>query len=349
MLNLKKTAIAVLAFGSSAVFAGTMGPVCAPGAVTVPCESTAWDFGAQALYLKPSYNGLGQFGLGAASTSTAAVGTPSTTTGFYDNANNAGNWGWGFKLEGSYHFRTGNDLNLNWYHLGTTQNRSDVFAVGAYRSSFPTVVGGNAVDPNQGASQLKTKWDAVNLEFGQLAHFGELENIRFHGGVQYAYINPSVNAALRNSTTTAFELQDASLKYNGFGPRVGADFAYGWGNGLGMYANTASALLVGTQKFAQTTYNQAAGGAKVIGYVNGSSTQIVPDLEAKLGVTYTYAMAQGDLSLDVGWMWVNYFNALAYQSQGSATVGTAGSLAGNTTNFGVQGLLFGLKWVGNVV
>ena len=57
-------------------------------------------------------------------------------------------------------------------------------------------------------------------------------------------------------------------------------------------------------------------------------------------------MAQGDLTLDVGWMWVNYWNVV---QSAPKVAGTFHS--GNNTqegDFGVQGLFFGLTWLGNV-
>lgn len=315
MLNLKKTAVAVLALTSSAVFAGTMGPVCVPGAVTIPCESTAWDIGGQALYLQSTLDGpLGYVG----SLTTA----PGTTT--YYNANNS--WGWGFKIEGSYHFYTGNDINVNWYHYNRSRTRNynvtDIIG-----SEFPAFTASQIVTFN-----TKPQWDAVNIEFGQHVLFGDMKHIRFHGGAQFARVQANLRATYVSTPATdpLFPGSNSIVsnnRYNGFGPRVGADMSFDWGNGFSMYANGAAAVLAGTQKFYQT------GPQTFVN--NGSKNQIVPELEGKLGLSYGYNLAQGVLGFDVGYMWVDYIHPI-------------NRAAVEYSNFGIQGLYFGLKYVGNV-
>ncbi|MFY7697773.1 MAG: Lpg1974 family pore-forming outer membrane protein [Legionella sp.] len=319
MLNLKKTAVAVLAFGSSAVFAGTMGPVCAPGNVTVPCEKTAWDFGIQALYLQPSLaNGVGAYHVSSTPTAINAREVDS-------------DWNWGFKLEGSYHFSTGNDLTVGWYHIG--DNSKTTHGYDSIVKEAKTTV---ATD----RFRVKPGWDAVNVEFGQHVDFGEFKKIRFHGGVQYANLKTEARhtgkASVTGSTTPFNYSSVTTLRHSGFGPRIGADYSYELGNGLAMYAKGASSILSGTSRTKSNVTPELATALDVRQQESLSRTVIVPEVEAKLGMTYTWAMSQGDLSLDVGYMWVNYFNA-----QQTAT---------NTdSNFGLSGPFAGLKWVGTVV
>lgn len=324
MLNLKKTAVAVLAFSSSAVFAGTMGPVCAPGNVTVPCEATAWDFGAQALYLRAVRDANhGYQGYAA-----------NSVTGERTWNDRNPNWGWGFKIDGSYHFNTGNDLDINWYHMSKSTD------LGLYDSSFTAAGAGSRTDLD-----LKPQWDAVNIEFGQHVDFSEAQKIRFHGGAQFARIKSNSSASIFNAAGTLFVNETESETYNGFGPRVGLDMSYNWGNGFAMYANGATALLIGTQKFSDSHGAYTALQTPVPAVIqNGSKTSMVPELEAKLGLMYTYALASGDLSLDIGYMWVNYFNAEhgAFPDLGRTTSTISQS------NFALDGLYFGGKWVGNV-
>jgi len=341
MSNLKKTAVAVLALSSGAVFAGTMGPVCSAVNVTVPCESTAWDLGGKALYFQPSVTG--SVGGTAKTISTGAGET-------VDVGRNP-SWGWGFMIEGSYHFNTGNDLNLNWYHVGT--NRSGGFnGTRTVNTNFsPSIIAASndpitAVTVNKASASVDPKWDMVNLEFGQHVDFGESKSIRFHGGLEFARLATNNTLAMSGNVSTAAagtpsfsNKVSSNPTYNGFGPRLGADMAYDWGNGLAIYANGAAALLAGTSKYS-TSYTNVLLTRSVT--ASSSATLVVPELEGKLGAAYSYATAQGDLTFDAGWMWINYFNAVR---------GSEGRLIGANSaagDFGLQGVYFGMKWLGNV-
>lgn len=337
MLNLKKTAVAVLALGSSAVFAGTMGPVCVPGSVTVPCETNAWGVGIYALYLEPNYS--------APLSHIAAFSTGAGT----DFVELDPRWSWGFKLEGAYYFSTGNDLNLNWYHVRRSTTRSFAGVVDVDNA----LLGVDGTAAISAVHDFEPEWDAVNLEFGQRVNFGERDVIRFHGGVQYTRIHRDGTLTVTEVGATTGDIGgltfgtgsvSTDVKFDGFGPRIGADMSYNLGNGFGIYANGAAALLIGRHNV-DLFYTPTAAGTFVptpFGFtaVNDSSHNAMsPELEAKLGIKYDFAMAQGDLTIDLGYMWVNYFNAQSFVYNGTEM---------HSADFSLHGPYLGIKWAGIV-
>ncbi|WED42896.1 Lpg1974 family pore-forming outer membrane protein [Legionella cardiaca] len=314
MSRLKRAALAILVLSSCTISAGTMGSLCTPGNATVPCQRNGWNIGAKALYFKPSYDvdyGYGPY-------------IPSGVSQHFIDVDP--DWEWGFMIEGSYHFNTGNDLNLNWYHWKHTTHYS---YAGAFVAGFP--------NPLFGSTRFEPQWDAVNLEFGQHVDFGEFKDIRFHAGVQYARIKHKIRGTGYTPliVNTPFDFF-AESDFNGFGPRVGTDMAYNFGNGLAIYGSAATAILVGDFKF-----NTAVNVPDLLALgPRGSKTAIAPELEAKLGAKYTWLIGQqANLVLDAGWTWISYLNANHFIS-----------LSGNNTesNFAIQGPYAGLKWIGNI-
>jgi len=276
------------------VHAGAMG--CKAGEVTIPCPNNAWDVGVTALYLKPSsmfHNPLVQEQPTDDSQTQRFIKTP---------------WDWGYKLEGSYHFNTGNDVNVNWLHFDDSYSRT-------YSSSSSDLTRLN----------YNTKFNIVNFELAQTTNIGDQTHARFYAGVQYANFKNNLGRVFTDANGTS--LTYALANYRGAGPRLGADLTHELPHGFNVFAQGAMALLIGQGKgkdFSATT--QSVYNHK----------QMVPELEVNLGLGYDVNMAKGTLSLSGGWMLQRYFDAILVNDYKT------------NHDFSLNGPFIRAKWLGNV-
>lgn len=232
-------------------------------------------------------------------------------------------WGFGFRLEGAYRFNEVNDFDLNWIHLKNEHN----FGFNQ------TLTGGGIFT---GTGSLEPNFNAVNFEFGQRMDYGPLA-MRFEGSLQYArlYAARNLQGIYYFQSTNYPVVSYSSGLFQGVGPRGGAKFSFRAPNGFGVMARGDVGFIIGNKKYSQTP--------NIYGRLNysGSTYGVVPEIEMNVGGEYAYSLAYGDLSLGVGWMWINYFNAQSYRDIFNTTVSDT-----REANFGLQGLYFGLRWLG---
>lgn len=262
----------------------------------------AWDFGIQALYLKPSFTS------GFAYLEDTRV-APNT-----DRRNPLKqNWGWGFKVEGSYHFCPDSDVDLNWYHYKNSSGGTFVYQT----------------NPTADHYTFTPEWNAVNLEFGQAIHFNQIKNLRLHGGLQYAQLKTTYHAE-GTDPIKGHGTKLETMQYNGVGPRIGMDLSVGLIKNvdLSAYFGGDIAILVGHSNFHfnETFFPYTTSGSR--------PTVVVPEMGLKIGAKYDYAMCGGHLLFDVGYLLVNYFNALDLRSD----------FVASESNFALNGLYAGIKW-----
>ncbi|CEK10208.1 Lpg1974 family pore-forming outer membrane protein [Legionella hackeliae] len=268
-------------------YAGTMG--CLAEGVTVPCEIRAWDAGISALYLKPTSSLLNPY---------LVRGTIISSIPYY---NVKSPWDWGFIVEGSYHFNTGNDVNVNWLHFDDRYNDGT-------SAFFPL----QAIPQTRGyALSFKTKLDVVNLEFAQNSNLGSKTNFRVHAGLQYANGNiersSQASEQINNSPPTLFETSTLDAKYRGVGPRLGGDISRQLPHNFAVFAKGAMALLIGESRTKLSGDNRS--GPRITPFNDYmSQTNLVPEFEAKLGASYQFNAKMGQFSVLAGWMFQHYFN-----------------------------------------
>lgn len=337
MLNLKKTAVAVLALSSSAVFAGTMGPVCSAVPVTMPCESSGWEIGARALWMN--------IGAGNQSTTLASSSGGDLTT------NVGPGFGWGFQINGAMTYGTGKNVYLDWYHINNTQNKTfgDVTLTGnpafVSGSQFTRTTYISSVNSAGGTASANPRMDDVNMLFGQHVDFSDVTSANLGWGWKWARVAGSNNVAMNGTistvtegaapVTTAYNFNsNGSNTFNGFGPEVSLLGEYELIDHLNIYGKGDFSALAGFSK-SSMTYGDVVSGGTVTG--SSSVVAITPVVAGKLGLNYGWDMTGfGVVSFDVNYDFRQYINAFRNVNPALSSGNKSSS------SFSAQGIVFGL-------
>ena len=173
------------------------------------------------------------------------------------------------------------------------------------------------------------EWDQINFEFGQNIDLPVRVKMRPQAGIQIVRIANYLNSVFGSSSDEGTFLYWAktSTMFNGLGPRSGLELRWESDWGLSVYGRGNLGLMYGPGKSNEYIKNVSMD---LVSIYNASLSKIVPTLDGQLGAACQFEVTQGLLSLDLGWQWNSYQGALM------------------ETAFSIQGLFFGLKWIGTL-
>lgn len=332
-LNISSLPTGLLLAVSSLSFAGSMAGIIvekSPEKVTLPCQRSSFQLGLYGMYLQPSYSGQLPY-IDTNSTVSNSGSTAST-----QNINVNEKWDWAAMIEGGFHFNCGNDITVSWLHYKNDKTQS-------YRSSsldIDPITFLYINFPFNGTATTSLTFNRIDIEIGQQVDFGEMMDIRFHGGFEYADFDFTMTANETGITDTRFtNYKQKTAKFNGFGPKIGMDLTYNVLDGLSVYGKSSVAALVWTTK----SQNQQGFVDPTIPDLtttfNGKQdNQIVPVIALNVGFQYTWVIFQNVYSLDAGYMWSDY---MAIARNLDAETGRP-----TDANFYLQGPYIGIRWIG---
>ncbi len=137
--------------------------------------------------------------------------------------------------------------------------------------------------------------DSTDLEIGQRLTTGDFD-VRVFSGARYTHLKYALDSSTSDNQESLNNL------FHGFGPRAGLDARYQLGGFLGFDTHLSTSLLAGT---ISTHLDSQKGGS-----ISQSMTRVVPEVDAKLGIDYTYPMPanKNAVVIEVGYQTTNYFN-----------------------------------------
>jgi len=334
MNNIKRLSLALVALGLSA-------PAFADSTVLVPSQHGGFKAGIDALYLRPTSSDL--------SYATNLSFPSSDVTGFERNASVDPSYDWGFYVQVGYLFPcTGNDITLGYTYLRSDDTDSVIAGTGS-SDAITVLPMSQLFDTTFDSASGKAKFDlnVVDLDGGQRFTTGAYD-MRMFAGLRYANIDHHLETSVATSDDGPYGSQSFQSQFRGLGPRIGVDGRYCLSSGFGVDANLSTALLVGQvdSHHSLTEAESSDSTANTFESKNGDQKRVVPVLEAKLGVDYTYIMdcrCKSSLMFEAGYQVTNYFNAVDHARVVSPS-GDGIIYQGTTNDVAFDGIYFGVKY-----
>ncbi len=271
----------------------------APFQVAVPYLQSGLQLMLEGLYLKPTNNNVDYATIGSISSSSSDTGTVSGSNRVIQP-----NYNFGFRVGLGYVFpSSGNDAQLNWTHFYKNSDDSATAGSNQFISALPTsdVFGNGNINGTQitasTSANMKFRLDNIDLDTGQYLDIGTRLQTRLFAGLRLTHLKNNITdnysgIPLLVPTTFATESNTYNSKFNGIGPRFGVDTSYHVTHCFGVAAHAAVALLVGKidsdSSFVNTAANADGATTTTSSTITDSSHQIVPNLDGKLGVNYSY-------------------------------------------------------------
>jgi hypothetical protein len=306
-----------------------------PVDVNIPLYNGGFTFGLAGLYLRPNTESL-DYGIVFPPSNPIALRNGSIKSVDPD-------YGWGYRANIGYIFPcTGNDVMFSYSRYDredfdhTTVRNDGIF----FSTITSSVAGFIASDDAVLRSDAKTKFrfETMDLDAGQHVNFGCNAHLRFLAGIRYAelkntfeanYLFPvEVNSEAQLETITVNTIQTS--KFKGAGPRVGLDADYKLGCGFSLVGETTGSILVGKFKtnFDERDLITAGNGAvtlldTVSSVHQDGLTRMVPNLNAKLGLAYSYQFnncSKTRMTVEAGYQAEEFFHTVT-RHRPSGTLG----------------------------
>jgi hypothetical protein len=207
----------------------------------------------------------------------------------------------------------GSDLQISWTHLNTDETATVVAGPNQFVAPV-SKIGGPYGDFTVARGEAHYAFDAINLDFGHTLSSDGYYDVRFYGGLQCARISQDLTSALSTGDGISGTIYATDSLFTGVGPRFGMNARRYLGS-FSFLGEVSAAAIIGRMHSQMdfTTFSPLlVGGPNRQTLDSPDATQVIPCLDTKLGVGYTFGTNDwGVFRIDAGYMAAIYVNAVS--------------------------------------